>query len=227
MLSTLTTGQADFQDTRSVAYRLRLRRLAHFVELLNTTAKAVNPRPVKLLDVGGSIKFWKILGLAAREDIDFTILNIVPRDDEDSRFQYLNGDARDLSRFDDGEFDVVFSNSVIEHVGGWEDQERMAREVRRVGRRYFVQTPNRFFPIEPHFLFPGFQFLPETAKVSLLMRFRLGWFPKAKTREEALSYAREIRLLTRREVQTLFPESRLISEKFYGLTKSFMAVSGG
>jgi hypothetical protein len=226
MLSTLTTAQADFQDTRSVAYRLRLRRLAHFVELLDAATLAKKPHPVKLLDVGGSIKFWKILGLAAREDVDFTILNIVPRDDEDSRFQYLQGDARDLSRFGEGEFDIVFSNSVIEHVGGWEDQERMAREVRRVGRRYFVQTPNRYFPIEPHFLFPGFQFLPEAAKVSLLMRFRLGWFPKAKTREEALRYAREIRLLTRREVQGLFPEARLVSEKFYGLTKSFMAVRG-
>lgn len=226
MLSTLTTSQADFQDTRSVAYRLRLRRLAHFVKLLDAATLAKKPHPVKLLDVGGSIKFWKILGLAAREDIDFTILNIVPRDDDDNRFQYLTGDARDLSRFGDGEFDIVFSNSVIEHVGGWEDQERMAHEVRRVGRRYFVQTPNRFFPIEPHFLFPGFQFLPESAKVSLLMRFRLGWFPKAKTREEALGYAREIRLLTRREFQKLFPESDLISEKFYGLTKSFMAVRG-
>ena len=136
----------------------------------------------------------------------------------------------DLSRFGDGEFDIVFSNSVIEHVGGWEDQERRTQ---REGPAHLRQRCisckrlTRFFPIEPHFLFPGFQFLPETAKVSLLMRFRLGWFPKAKTREEALRYAREIRLLTRREFQKLFPESRLISEKFYGLTKSFMAVNGG
>jgi SAM-dependent methyltransferase len=222
----MLTAQADFQDTRSIAYRLRLRRLKHFLELLDAVADDVGPQPVKLLDVGGSIKFWKVLGLADREDIEFTILNIVPRDDEDERFCYLDGDARDLSQFGDGQFDIVFSNSVIEHVGGWEDQERMAGEVRRVGRRYFVQTPNRFFPIEPHFLFPGFQFLPEPAKVSLLMKFRLGWFPRAKTRDEALRYAREIRLLTRREVQQLFPESRLISEKFYGLTKSFMAVCG-
>jgi len=218
----LTTAQADFQDTRSVAYRLRLRRMQHLIDLIDAT-----PKPIRLLDVGGSIKFWKILGLAGRDDIDFTILNIVPRDDADERFHYLEGDARDLSQFDDGEFDIVFSNSVIEHVGTWDDQVRMASEVRRVGQRYFVQTPNRFFPIEPHFLFPGFQFLPETAKVSLLMRFRLGWFPRAKTRDEAVRYAREIRLLTRREVQKLFPESRLICEKFYGLTKSFMAVRGG
>ena len=219
---TMLTAQADFQDTRSIAYRLRSRRLKHFLDLLDAT-----PKPVKLLDVGGSIKYWKVLGLASREDIEFTILNVVAADDEDERFRYLVGDARDLSQFGDGEFDIVFSNSVIEHVGGWEDQQRMASEVRRVGRRYFVQTPNRYFPIEPHFLFPAFQFLPEAVQVGLLMRFRLGWFPRAKTRQEALSYAREIRLLTRREVQQLFPEARLIPEKFHGLTKSFMAVYGG
>jgi SAM-dependent methyltransferase len=218
----MLTAQADFQDTRSVAYRLRLRRMQHFLDLLDAT-----PKPVTLLDVGGSIKFWKVLGLAERDDIEFTILNIVPADDDDARFRYLAGDARDLSQFDDGQFDIVFSNSVIEHVGGWGDQQRMAREVRRVGRRYFVQTPNRYFPIEPHFLFPAFQFLPEPVQVFLLMRFKLGWFPRARTREDAIRYAREIRLLTRREVQQLFPESRLIAEKFHGLTKSFMAVYGG
>jgi SAM-dependent methyltransferase len=222
--SPMLTAQADFQDTRSVAYRLRLRRMQYFLELLEAVSRETAPQPVKLLDVGGSIKFWKVLGLANRDDIEFTILNIVTADEEDERFRYLKGDARDLSQFDDGQFDIVFSNSVIEHVGTWEDQQRMAREVRRVGRRYFVQTPNRYFPIEPHFLFPAFQFLPERVQVFLLMRFKLGWFPRAKTREDAIRYAREIRLLTRPEVQQLFPESRLISEKFHGLTKSFMAV---
>jgi hypothetical protein len=215
----MLTAQADFQDTRSLAYRLRRRRLQHFLDFLDAV-----PKPVKLLDVGGSIKFWKIMDLADRGDIQFTILNIVPQDDHDDRFTYLVGDARDLSQFADGQFDIVFSNSVIEHVGRWPDQQQMAREIRRVGQRYFVQTPNRYFPIEPHFLFPAFQFLPEPVQVFLLMRFQLGWFPRAQTRADALRYAREIRLLTRREVHQLFPDSRLISEKFHGLTKSFMAI---
>jgi hypothetical protein len=87
-----------------------------------------------------------------------------------------------------------------------------------------VQTPNRYFPIEPHFLFPGFQFLPERAKVFMLKRFRLGWFPRAKTDEEALGYAREITLLSRRQFSQLFPDGRIIDERFAGLVKSFTAV---
>ena len=70
------------------------------------------------------------------------------------------GDAVDMPGISDGAFDVVFSNSVIEHVETYENQRRMAAEIRRVGRRYFVQTPNRHFPLEPHFLVPGFQLLP-------------------------------------------------------------------
>jgi len=217
----MLTAQADFQDTRSVAYRMRSRRMRHFLELLEAT-----PKPVKLLDVGGSIKFWKILGLAGREDIEFTILNIVAADDKRARFRYLEGDARDLSRFEDGQFDIVFSNSVIEHVGGWEDQQRMAREVRRVGRRYFVQTPNRYFPIEPHFLVPGFQFLPLGIRARLHARRDLGWWKKADTYEAALAEVSTIRLLTERDFRKLFPEARVFKERFYGLTKSFIAHHG-
>ena len=71
----------------------------------------------------------------------------------------------------------------------------MAREVERVGRRYFVQTPNRYFPIEPHFLFPGFQFLPLAVQVGLVRRFALGYHEALPDRDEALEAVREIRLL--------------------------------
>ena len=60
--------------------------------------------------------------------------------------------------FKDKSFDAVFSNSVIEHVGTFEDQKMMANEVIRVTNFYFIQTPNLYFPIEPHFLVPFFQF---------------------------------------------------------------------
>jgi 2-polyprenyl-3-methyl-5-hydroxy-6-metoxy-1,4-benzoquinol methylase len=74
-----------------------------------------------------------------------------------------------MPQFQNDEFDIVFSNSVIEHVGSYEEQNLMASEVRRVGKRYFIQTPNLFFPIEPHFLFPFFQFLPLDYRVTLII----------------------------------------------------------
>jgi hypothetical protein len=215
----MSTTQADFQNKQSFAYRARRKRLAHLLEVIDAA-----PKPLRILDVGGTDSFWKTMDLADREDLQFTVLNIFPAEQPDERFQWIVGDARDLSQFGDGSFDLVFSNSVIEHVGGFADQKRMADEIRRVGQRYFVQTPNRYFPIEPHFLFPGFQFLPERTKVFLLKRFQLGWFPKAKTDEEAVAFAREITLLTRREFASLFPDARMIDERVAGLVKSFMAV---
>jgi hypothetical protein len=131
-----------------------------------------------------------------------------------------------MEQFGQSEFDVVFSNSVIEHVGTYPDQMRMADEVRRVGKRYFIQTPNRFFPIEPHFLLPFFQFLPLELRAQLLSRFDLGWMQKTPDLEAARETVDSIRLLSRADLQTLFPEASLYAERFLGLTKSFVAYHG-
>jgi SAM-dependent methyltransferase len=112
----------------------------------------------------------------------------------------------DLSRYADREFDVVFSNSVIEHLGTWENQQKMASEIRRVGKHYFVQTPNVYFPIEPHFLFPFFHFLPESYKIWIIRNFDTGWFDRIPDRKTAEAAVREIRLLSKKELKYLFPE---------------------
>ena len=210
---------ANSRDAESLASRLRKERSQLLLSLL-----AELPSPVRIIDLGGTVDYWNVLGLADVERLEVTVVNKFPMRESPAGFEWIVGDARDLSQFDDKSFDVAFSNSVIEHVGTWSDQQRMASEVRRVGRRYFVQTPNRWFPIEPHFLFPGFQFLPESIKVVLLRRFSLGWFPRIPDLIEARAVAREIRLLTRSEVRKLFPDARIVSEKFCGLTKSFMAI---
>jgi hypothetical protein len=111
-------------------------------------------------------------------------------------------------------------------VGDKYSRERMANEIRRVGRRYFVQTPSRSFPIEPHFLFPFYQFLPRGLRVWLLMHFSLGWFPKAATRVEAEAVVDSIELLDEREMRQLFPEARIARERLLGLTKSLTAYHG-
>jgi hypothetical protein len=141
-------------------------------------------------------------------------------------FYSLIGDARDMKQFADKEFDIVFSNSVIEHVGTYEDQRKMADEIRRVGKRYFIQTPNRYFPIEPHFLFPYFQFLPVKIKCWLIQHFDLGWRKKTPDYQSAMEIAKEIRLLSKREFVNLFPEGRLVEERFLGVVKSFTIYFG-
>jgi SAM-dependent methyltransferase len=135
--------------------------------------------------------------------------------DRQPNVRRVDGDARALP-FADQEFPLVFSNSVIEHVGGWDDQLRFADEVRRVGRRYFVQTPNKWFPIEPHYQLPFIQFLPHRLVVALRSRFQLGHVPK----DGSLS----IRLLDAGALRVLFPDADIYRERVFGLTKSLMAV---
>lgn len=121
------------------------------------------------------------------------------------------------------EFDFCFSNSVIEHVGTRDDQLRMAREVRRVGRGYFVQTPNRYFPLEPHFLVPGWQFAPVSVRTFLLQQKDLGWVRRVKDRSLARAVVESIRLLTLEEIQVAFPDGKIYHERICFLTKSFVA----
>jgi 2-polyprenyl-3-methyl-5-hydroxy-6-metoxy-1,4-benzoquinol methylase len=165
------------------------------------------------------------MGLKPSTGISITLLNMPPVAPEPRFFENLVGDARNMA-LEDKSFDVVFSNSVIEHVGDLEDQRRMAQEVVRVGRRYFVQTPNKFFPIEPHFLVPFFQFLPLASRVWLLRRFRLGWISRMPDARLARNMVESIRLLTRSELHELFPRAQLYEERLIGMAKSFVALDG-
>ena len=126
----------------------------------------------------------------------------------------MEADGTELP-FADGEFDVAFSNSVIEHVPP-DLQAKFAAEVERVAKRYFVQTPNKFFPIEPHYQVPLFQFLPRRARMALNRRFSLGWQGKG--------HWEEITLLSARDLKRLFPGAEIRREKVLGLTKSLIAV---
>ncbi len=189
------------------------------------TLTAELPRPLRILDVGGTEEFWRI-SFGDLTGLEITLLNVKAETPRDPRFRCVTGDARSMPQFHAGQFDIVFSNSVIEHVGDWNQQWRMAAEIRRVGKRFFVQTPNKFFPIEPHFLVPGFQFLPVPVRVAMVRRWKLGWWPRIPDKAAAQKEIESIRLLTRSEVQKLFPEASIGVERFAGMPKSFFAYSG-
>ena len=115
-----------------------------------------------------------------------------------------------MPEFGDDSFDLVFSNSVIEHVGGPADQQAMADEIRRIGRRWVLQTPSRWFPVEPHFLFPYFNFLPLRVKVFLLQRVRLGWAQAPSVDAAAAeARARGVQLVPLRRLRAMFPDGEL------------------
>jgi ubiquinone/menaquinone biosynthesis C-methylase UbiE len=156
-----------------------------------------------------------------------TLLNLEELATRHKNIRSIYGDARHLTKFDDKSFDIVFSNSVIEHVGEYGDQQAMAEEVRRVGMKYFVQTPSYSFPIEPHFLLPGFHWLPKSIRVWLVQHFSFGWYgEKTPDPQKASEIVDSIRLLRKSEMRTLFHDANIFHERFLGLTKSFIAIKG-
>ena len=191
----------------------RRRRMKRFFAIMNPAPQA------KLLDIGGTGQTW----LNESEDaaqFPVTLVNI-RRDGRvhGGRFTAVEGDGRALP-FADNTFDIAFSNSVIEHVGTWDEQQAFAKEARRVARRLWVQTPARSFPIEAHLLAPYIQYLPKSLQHRLAPWTPRGWM----TPDVVHEIVDEVRLLTYREVQQLFPECRILRERFLGLTKSYIAV---
>jgi hypothetical protein len=201
--------------------KMRLKRHAFFVGLISPMH-----RPIKILDVGGTEPYWKAMGMAGSQDIQFTLLNLKKKETSSKNMISIAGDATQMGEFEDQSFDIVFSNSVIEHVGDFGAQGRMAREVARIGKRYFIQTPNYWFPMEPHFLVPGFQWLPIALRVWLIRHFNLGWHQRIKDFEQARDLINHTRLLTKREFRSLFPKAKLYEEKIFSLTKSFIMYDG-
>jgi ubiquinone/menaquinone biosynthesis C-methylase UbiE len=200
---------------------MRRARFALFLSLLDRLHGHL-----EILDIGGTQEFWSLMTGGDPGDVRVTLLNIEHQRVTSSRFVSAVGDARTMPQFGNRSFDVVFSNSVIEHVGSYDDQRRMANEVMRVGKRYFVQTPNKRFPLEPHFLFPFFQYLPSTVRAQLIHRFDIGWYKRIPSIQKAREEVDSIQLLTRRRFADLFPGATIYEEKIVGLTKSFVAFRG-
>jgi SAM-dependent methyltransferase len=198
--------------------RFRIARMARFQRLFQVTAAT------RILDVGGTPANWALLGVRPR----VTILNL-PRAIETDRdsMTWIFADGCRLP-FPDKSFDVVFSNSVIEHLGDPGKHEQYAREIARVGVRYFVQTPNRWFPVEPHLLTPLVHFLPRAWQRRWIERFTVWeWVARPRPDQRAFylqHYLTDVQLLDGKAMRRLFPDARLVRERFLGMTKSLIAV---
>lgn len=208
----------DLRVVKTISASCRRRRLTLLEKLLHELSP-----PIRLLDVGGTQEFWETVEFCHRPGIEIVLLNTWAIQPRYENFRSVIGDARNMSQFRDQEFDVVFSNSAIEHVGSFEDQHRVANEMIRVGKRLFVQTPNRHFAIEPHFLFPCFQFLPVAVRVWLASRFDLGRWSTSERSDPAFRVD-SVRLLSKRELRELFPRAEIVCERLAGLPKSFLVL---
>ena len=207
---------ADNANQKSWSHQFRSKRFELFLSFINEL-----PRPLRILDIGGTLAFWKAMGFND-EQVSITLLNLTEQPVSGDHFLSVAGDATQLN-FPNQSFDIVFSNSVIEHLFTEENQIKMAAEVQRVGKYYFIQTPNYWFPLEPHWLFPFFQFLPFSFRVWLTQHFSLGHIPKCTSKEAAQLQVREIQLLTKAQLQKLFPTATIYAEPLLIWNKSFVA----
>jgi hypothetical protein len=181
-------------------------------------------RAVRILDIGGTNSFWEQRGWAGREDVSVVLVNPDVELSAHDNIEPRGGDATNLSDFPDGAFDVVFSNSVIEHLGTLARQAAMAAEVRRLAPLYWVQTPNFWFPVEPHFLTPAWHWLPARLRVALLQRRRWGWRGPCPDPVQAKELVNEVRLMRGTELRRLFPDATLMKERIGPFVKSFVLV---
>lgn len=183
-------------------------------------------RKYKICDLGGSRHFWQKLNLNI-EPSQIIVYNISDAETDsiaggaeaDIRVVLYDGKCIPV---EDGAFDLLVCNSVLEHVPRAQ-RTALASEMRRVAKRVFCQTPAYEFPIEPHFIIPFIHWLPrrlgfQFAKIS---PWRLISRPTAATLS---SYWWDTQLLNRREILEIFPFANILNERVLGLTKSYYII---
>lgn len=216
----------QYDDPRSLGARLRRRRLPLLMNTIETVARDLGRR-IRVVDLGGTITYWSMV---PGESLTSYVSNIVLVNrvqvsaDYPAPFSFLQGDACDLPELDNNKFDLVHSNSVIEHVGGWHRMRRFADEVHRLAPAHYIQTPNFWFPFEPHFGVPFFQWFPESTRARLCLRFALGHYRRCTTIDEAMKLVQRTQLLDGQQMRLLFPESHIHRERLLALTKSLIAI---
>ena len=182
----------------------------------------------RICDLGGSRHFWEKIAIDGLPRKNITIYNI-SADETQGRVTASSNEIK-IILYDgkkipatDGEFDLLVCNSVFEHVLP-EDRALLALEMKRVARYIFVQTPAYSFPIEPHFIMPFVHWLPR--KLGFwLVHFSPWRLLSRPTPETISSYWWGTKLLTKREMQSLFPTESIQYEKFFGVTKSYYITS--
>jgi hypothetical protein len=200
-----------FVATREPFQRvMRARRMATFAERIALEAGA------RILDLGGTPETWD----GIKPKLRVTLLNLPggsnPPNSTHHDMQLVTGDATG-TQLPDRSFDTVFSNSVIEHVGDAAKRAAFAREARRLGRSYWVQTPSKWFPIEAHTGIPLWWQIGEPMRRLIIAR----WRKKLPAWTEMVEGTT---VVTKAELRSLFPDAEIITERFLGLPKSYIAV---
>lgn len=213
-----------FREVAGVdANRFRRARFSRVLGMLEELAG--NGRPVKVLDIGPPPAYWSGLrDLWGHIPLNVTLVNLGIPEADDPPFAIRSGNACVMPEYADNSFDLIHSNSVIEHVGHWNEMRAMANEVRRLAPRHYLQTPNFGFPVEPHYRTLFFHWYPEAVRARMLMRKKRGFRGPHPTIDAAMRDLQSVNLLNAAQLAALFPDSTIERERFFGLAKSLIAV---
>jgi hypothetical protein len=206
---------SDSSNPRSLAARARHRRWA---ELLRRFPSLLEMR---VLDLGGMPAFWRVV---PQRPASVTTVNLRPSKADELWLDHVVGDACEFRVAGSRRYDLVVSNSVLEHVGGHEQRRRLAEVIHESAPAHWIQTPYRYFPIEPHWLAPGWQFLPPAGRATVLYHWPFCHGGRPRDRASALRIVLSTELVGRAEMRLLFPSSEIWCERVAGLTKSIVAV---
>ncbi len=217
------TVAATYGNANSLPFQFRRKRFAHIQPLIE--AAIARHGSARIADIGGTAYYWDIFGdYVATRPIEIHLYNLEVAPTNNPKIKSFKADATRLDAIDDNAYDIVHTNSVIEHVGNWDAMSRMAGHIRRIAPAYYVQTPNFWFPYEPHFRTPLFHWLPEPVRARLLMRFNLGFGGRRTSFDAAMRGVQSAVLIDRRQLRELFPDAGIRGERVAGLTKSLMAI---
>lgn len=199
----------------SVGERARQRRWSALSQMFPDLSE------MTVLDLGGTVRSWVH---APVRPARVQIVNVAPdADDVCSWITVADGDACDpppsiLS----AAYDLVYSNSVIEHVGGHHRRRQFAAVVESAADRFWVQTPYRYFPLEPHWLLPGLQHLPVLVRAHLTLRWPLT-HTRAPTLDRSIAAQLATELLDITQMRFYFPRAEIELERMAGVPKSIIA----
>ncbi|MBU3702348.1 MAG: class I SAM-dependent methyltransferase [Acidimicrobiia bacterium] len=208
----------DHGDRRSLAARFRAARWRRF------SAAFPELDRFDVLDIGGTADFWIDRVPRPRTVTITNLASAGPGGVLPSNMRFVEWSTFDPppAEVTERPYDLVHSNSVIEHVGGPIARREFAEVVSAMAPNIWIQTPNRYFPIEPHWVFPFFQFLPRSWKMFLDRTWPLAYGGAASGHGPA-SRVDSVDLLSAKDLRRLFPDAVLVRERFLGSTKSLIA----
>lgn len=180
---------------------------------------------MRVIDLGGYARNWEV---APARPKHLTVVNLdgSGADQGGGACRVVRGDACDLppELFDES-FDLVYSNSLLEHLGGRWRRQAFARAVDRLAPHCWIQTPSPTFPIEPHWVFPAFHLLPTSVQARIAARWPFGSEDTSRQSfTQIVDACLSVELVSATEMRALFPGAEILRERAFAMTKSLIAV---